>query len=70
MTDSARLIPLAIATGCNIMPIIFEYNLHYNRGLLLDLVERCRIRLEVNRSPGSTPGPRFRVYSVACNCLY
>ena len=55
---------------CNIMPIIFEYNLHYNRGLLLDLVERCRIRLEVNRSPGSTPGPRLRVYSVACNCLY
>ena len=55
---------------CNIMPIIFEHNLHYNRGLLLDLVERCRIRLEVNRSPGSTPGPRLRVYSVACNCLY
>ena len=52
------------------MPIIFEYNLHYNRGLLLDLVERCRIQLEVNRSPGSTPGPRLRVYSVACNCLY
>ena len=49
---------------CNSMPVIFEYNLHYNRGILLDLVERCRRRLEVNKflhpaAPGTSVARLF-----------